>query len=101
MHIPNIRRKLYREEAPQRRPRAEPGPLPALGELQASSKWMWAICEWPGADGRQPCQHSAPLALAPFVIRWGVDAPSDLMRKRLRCTACGHLGAALQMPSWM
>ncbi|CAN5490290.1 hypothetical protein BH10PSE7_BH10PSE7_33240 [soil metagenome] len=38
--------------------------------------------------------------LAPYVIRWGLDASSDMLRKNLRCTACGQRGAALQIPSF-
>jgi hypothetical protein len=45
--------------------------------------------------------HKAPVAIAPFVIRWGADAPGDVMRQRLRCAICGHRGAALRHPSWM
>jgi hypothetical protein len=41
------------------------------------------------------------LALAPFVIRWGAEASSNVMRERLRCAVCGHLGAVLQHPSWI
>jgi hypothetical protein len=36
----------------------------------------------------------------PFIIRWGPDASSDVLRQRARCTACGNLGATLQHPSW-
>jgi hypothetical protein len=55
-----------------------------------------------GADksGRIPCQHRAPVALAPFVIRWGANASSDVLRGRLRCSICGHRGATIQRPSW-
>jgi hypothetical protein len=42
--------------------------------------------------------HRAPLALAPFVIRWGANA--DVLRGRLRCAICGHRGATLQHPGW-
>ena len=45
--------------------------------------------------------HIAPVALAPFVIRWGADSSSDVMRERLCCALCGHRGAALRLPSWM
>jgi hypothetical protein len=86
---------------PRRRPRQLPGPVPTLGQLQAgSSKWVWAICEGMSRKG-EPCMHRAPLALAPFVIRWSADASSDVMRQRLRCAVCGHRGACLQHPSWM
>jgi hypothetical protein len=41
----------------------------------------------------------APMALAPAIIRWGADASSNVLRQRMRCTACGSLGATLQHPS--
>src|SRR3954463_2358853 len=73
-----------------------PGPVPTLGELQArSSTWFWAGGEEQPPTG-EPCQHKAPIALAPFVIRWGADTPSDVLRQNLRCTACGRRGATLQ-----
>jgi hypothetical protein len=37
----------------------------------------------------------------PFVIRWGPDASSNVMRERLRCAKCGHRGAVIQHPGWM
>jgi hypothetical protein len=42
----------------------------------------------------------APRRIAAAVIRWGPDAPSDVLRQRARCTRCGHLGATIQTPSW-
>ena len=76
MHLPNQRRKMRREDQWSiRRYRTPPGPVPTLGQLQCGAgKWVWAICEWPGDD---PCMHRSPLALAPFVIRWGTDTSSD------------------------
>jgi hypothetical protein len=62
-----------------------------LGDLQRSSKWVWLNCE--------KCQHHAPFAMAASVIRWGPNTSSDKLRRCLRCTACGHLGATLQHPS--
>jgi len=35
-----------------------------------------------------------------FIIRWGADASSDLLRNNARCTACGHKGAPLSHPGW-
>src|SRR6185312_17348562 len=32
------------------------------------------------------------------VIRWGRDASSAVLRKRARCTRCGHKGATVQHP---
>jgi hypothetical protein len=81
----------------KRRPRVtEPGPIPAIGEmLSGETKWLWAHCE------RLGCGHYAPVALAPFAIRWGFDASTDLLRQRLRCSRCGKKGeVALTRPSW-
>jgi hypothetical protein len=56
---------------------------------------MFAYCE------RIGCGHSMPLAQALFAIRWGMDASTDLIRKRLRCSKCGRKGGvALKRPSW-
>jgi hypothetical protein len=43
----------------------------------------------------------APLALAPFVIQWGGDVSSNILRQNLRCTGCGRRGAALRHPGWI
>jgi hypothetical protein len=97
-HAPNI----PREDQPQRSPPAPPGPVPTLGELQTgSTKWVWAICNGLDESGRVACLHRAPLALAPFVLRWGTEASSNVMRQRLRCAVCGHRAAVLQHPSWI
>ncbi len=63
-----------------------------LGDLQHATPWVWLICE--------RCQHTAPLACAVAVIRWGVSASSDRLRQRVRCTACGGKGATIQRPGW-
>lgn len=87
------------ETAPPRLHPAEPGPVPTLGDLQRGDcKWVWAHCH-PLRDAF-PCGHAAPLALAPFVIRWGPDMSSDMLRRNLRCTACDRRGAVIQHPSW-
>ena len=50
---------------------------------------------------RPNCTHGAPMAYVPLVIRWGLDASSDLLRQRARCTKCGHKGSTLRHPSWI
>jgi hypothetical protein len=73
-----------------------------LGDLQRdSSKCLWAICNGVEESGRVACLHRAPLASAPYFIRWGADASSNVMRERLRCAVGGHRGATLQHPGWM
>lgn len=70
--------------------------VPTLGELQRQTpRWTWLHC---AGDG---CNHSSPAALAPFVIRWGAGASSDVLRERARCSQCGRLGATLRHPSWV
>jgi len=71
------------------RPGADHWPL-----LSTDLKWMFGYCE------RISCGHSMPIALAPFAIRWGMDASTDLIRERLRCSKCGAKGVALKRPSW-
>ena len=80
----------------ERKPRIiEPGPVPTIGDLlETDLKWMHAYCE------RIGCGHSAPIALAPFPIRWGMDASADLFRERMRCSRCGKRGVSLKRPSW-
>jgi hypothetical protein len=79
---------------------AQRGPstsIPTLGRLQRSmpGKWLWLCC---AANG---CTHHAPMAIAPFVIRWGADASSDRLRHSARCSRCGHNGAMLMHPCWV
>jgi hypothetical protein len=79
------------------RPRVmEPGPIPAIGEmLSGETKWLWAHCQ------RMSCCHYAPVALAPFAIRWGMHASTNMLRERLKCSKCGKKGeVALTRPSW-
>lgn len=65
-----------------------------LAEMQGTpGKWVWVYCE--------RCNHSAPMAVAPLVIRWGPRASSDQLRRSARCTACGHKGATLRRVSWV
>ena len=101
-HLPNKLRKerlaAGLDPSPPRRPAPPSGPRPTLGELLAapgSVHWVWAAC------GGFNCAHSAALPLAPLVIRWGWDTPSDTLRAALRCRACGHRGGALMLPSWV
>jgi hypothetical protein len=66
--------------------------VPTLAELRKHSSWVWIWCE--------RCQHHAPMAYVPLMIRWGGDASSDKLRRCAKCTACGHKGATLQAPGW-
>ena len=53
----------------------------------------------PARSRRHACGHRVAVALVPFVIRWGADASSDMLRKHARCTVCGRREATLQHPS--
>ena len=77
----------------QNRPRAlAPPQVPTLAELNRwEPHWLWWNCSG--------CSRWVAVPLAPFVIRWGADASSDLLRKNPRCTKCGHRGGLLQVPS--
>jgi hypothetical protein len=68
---------------------------PTLKQLQRAPGWHWAIC------GRPGCGHRRPLAIAPFVIRWGPDMSSDHLRENLVCARCGRRGPLLYHPSWV
>src|SRR5438477_189114 len=52
-----------------------------LADLQKRGGWGWAYCEGQG------CGQGAPLAVAPFAIRWGLNASSDLMAALLTLRA--------------
>ena len=70
--------------------------VPTLLDIRKSGfPWVWVHCE------ERDCHHCAPLALMPLVIRWGIEASSDLLRNRARCTACQHKGATLRLPSYV
>jgi len=75
---------------------AKPPPIPTLAELHRQPpRWFWAFCNNP------KCSHHRPLPYAPFVIRWGGEVSSDVLRRNLTCTLCGHRGASIQLPSWV
>lgn len=75
--------------------RYPPEPIPTLWQLQtdATPKWLWLVCQ------RLGCNHRSATPLAPWVIRYGPNASSSILRERTRCLACGHKGAATQMPA--
>jgi hypothetical protein len=72
-----------------------PGPIPSIGELQKGPPhWCWIYCR--NAFCERVSRGTA-IALAPYVIRWGASASSDMLRRCARCIGCGHKGAALQV----
>lgn len=69
-------------------------PLSFGAGAAGTSKWFWLAC------AEFTCGHLAAVPYAPFAIRWGLDAPLDWLRKRARCSQCGHKGAVITLPSW-
>jgi hypothetical protein len=57
-------------------------PSPTLEQLRRGTPWCWVVCE--------KCLHRTPVAFVPFIIRWGPDASSDMLRRSARCTKCGR-----------
>jgi hypothetical protein len=89
-------RKRTDQPPPKARPYSDPPRAPlTLGELRKNSCWFWAYCR------RSGCTAKAPIAIAPFIIRWGAKASSDLIRQSLRCERCGSKGCTLRHPSFM
>ena len=67
-------------------------PSDTLGQMRRQYCWVWVRC--------LECSHDRPVAIVPFIIRWGADAPVNRLRTNLRCSKCGHRGVGLQTPSW-
>lgn len=83
---------MHGDRAPPVRERDDE--VPTLFSLQRRTPWLWLYCH--GTD----CYHSSAMALAPLVIRWGIDASSNRLRRQARCSRCGRLGASLRLPSF-
>ncbi len=64
-------------------------PPPTMAQVRRNWCWVWVHCRDPH------CRHTAAMALASLIIRWGEEASSDLINQRARCTACGHKGATV------
>jgi hypothetical protein len=67
-------------------------PIATLADPRRVTPWLWVICA--------RCLHRAPTALAPWMIRWGADASSDMLRRSARCRQCSGQGATIQIPGW-
>ena len=78
---------------PTRLHNAQRASYPDPGELSRSPGWFWVYCN------NRECSHHVLLPIAPFAIRWGLDASSDALRRNLKCSA-GHRGASLSAPFW-
>jgi hypothetical protein len=46
------------------------------GQLRRPPGWFWVYC----TRYHPLCQHRAPMAIAPLIIRWGPDV-SDVLRR--------------------
>jgi hypothetical protein len=85
-----------RDDPPRpHQPKVPLPPVPTLGQIRKHTAWFWVSC------GGANCDHYVPMALTPFIIRWGADASSDVLRDRIVCSACGHHGVTLQHPGWV
>jgi hypothetical protein len=66
-----------------------------LGQLRSGNNpWMWATCR------NLNCNRGAPVALVPYIIRWGTDAPIETMINAMRCELCGFKGVSLDYRNW-
>lgn len=81
------------DDPPRERYRAAAGPVATIGQLlrEPRGRWAWVYCRNPA------CGHYRAMPLAPFAIRWGMDASTDIIRERLRCAACGRLGVTMSL----
>ena len=98
-HLPNQNKKdrQRRDLAPvPPSPRYDNSTVATIGDLLDSigPNWTWAYC----ID--MTCGHRVAIPLAPFAIRWGLDASTDLIRRNLICSHCGHKGAQIIRPSY-
>jgi hypothetical protein len=88
-----VRRRESREDLPKLRTVRQPAGTPiSLGQLRRNACWVWLYCK--------ACGRGAPVALAPFIIRWGPDVSGDVLRRSARCLGCGGKGVTIMGPSW-
>lgn len=78
------------------RNRAPPGPVPTIGDLIRHKHGNW-VCVYCRNDA---CSYSAPAALVPLAIRFGMNASSDMLRERVTCLACVRRGAPIMLTRW-
>lgn len=63
--------------------------VPTLGQIHSEPGYVTAHCLG------YRCSHSAPVTTAQAVILFGPAASSNVFRRALRCTKCGHRGAMI------
>jgi putative SOS response-associated peptidase YedK len=86
---------MRKQSHPHKRYSELPPPIATFGQLlRGSEKWLWVHCNnW-------RCHHRVALPLAPFAIRWGLDAEvTTTIRKAFRCSHCGDMTSTLSAPS--
>jgi hypothetical protein len=79
---PSIRPRDPHDDPPRRREREPATPVATLGQLQHGHCWRWIYC------GSGICTHSAPVALAPFVIRCGLTGQAMCCAGPVPSCAC-------------
>jgi hypothetical protein len=79
---------------PPKKYREPPPPIATFGQLLCRNpKWFWIHCN------NRACRHKAALPLAPFAIRWGMDAPAvPTIRQAFRCSQCGDKTSTITAP---
>jgi hypothetical protein len=60
--------------------------------LRQNGTWLWVQ--------RPQCGCDKAIPLAPFIARYGLDAPLSVVLKKSRCTTCGERPATISIPSW-
>jgi putative SOS response-associated peptidase YedK len=86
---------MINRHLPLKKYREAPPPVATFGQLLAGSeKWLWVHCN------NLRCHHKVALPLAPFAIRWGLNAEvTSTIRKKFRCSHCGDMTSTLTAPS--
>jgi hypothetical protein len=75
-------------------PQGYSGPEPTLASHRRYWCWFWVYC----VEGAY-CHHSAPMAVAPLIIRWGPETPFSKVRRSFRCSMCGGRKVMTMVPS--
>ena len=65
--------------------------MPELVRI-ADVPYIWAHCPI-------PCNHAAAIPLDALLSLAGADLTTESLRRRLRCTVCGHQGATFNLPT--
>lgn len=60
--------------------------------MARASGWLWVSC------GDYLCHHTRAVALVPWAIRWNVEDPVPLIRRRFWCIMCERRGCLVQNP---